>query len=29
LIPGGDHFFDGQLATMQQALAAWLKEQLK
>jgi uncharacterized protein len=29
LIPGGDHFFDGQLATMQQALAGWLKEQLQ
>ena len=29
LISSGDHFFDGQLATMQQALAAWLKEQLQ
>jgi len=29
LIPNGDHFFDGQLMPMQQALAAWLKEQLQ
>jgi len=29
LIPGADHFFDGQLMPMQQALAGWLKEQLQ
>lgn len=28
LLPGGDHFFTGQLAPMQQALSGWLKEQL-
>lgn len=28
LLPGGDHFFDGQLEAMQQALSGWLKEQL-
>jgi len=28
LISGADHFFTGQLEAMQQALAAWLKEQL-
>jgi hypothetical protein len=28
LLPGGDHFFTGQLEAMQQALAGWLKEQL-
>lgn len=27
LIPGADHFFSGRLEAMQQALAAWLKEQ--
>ncbi|HEY1766312.1 MAG TPA: alpha/beta fold hydrolase [Terracidiphilus sp.] len=27
-LPGADHFFTGQLETMQQALAGWLKEQL-
>ena len=27
-IPGADHFFQGQLEQMQQALAGWLKEQL-
>ena len=27
-IPGADHFFTGQLAPMQRALSAWLKEQL-
>jgi alpha/beta superfamily hydrolase len=29
LIHGADHFFDGQLTPMQQALAGWLKEQLQ
>ena len=29
LIPGADHFFTGQLERMQQALASWLKEQLR
>lgn len=29
LLPGADHFFTGQLELMQQALAGWLKEQLK
>lgn len=29
LLPGADHFFTGQLDRMQQALADWLKEQLK
>ena len=28
LIPGGDHFFSGQLPAMQNALASWLKERL-
>ena len=28
LLPGADHFFSGQLAAMQNELAAWLKEQL-
>ncbi len=28
LLPGGDHFFTGQLAAMQRAMAEWLKEQL-
>ncbi len=28
LIPGADHFFTGQLPSMQNALADWLKEQL-
>lgn len=28
VLPGADHFFTGQLEAMQQALAAWLKEQL-
>ncbi|MGD0521032.1 MAG: hypothetical protein ABSA48_07230 [Terracidiphilus sp.] len=28
LLPGGDHFFTGQLEPMQQTLAGWLKEQL-
>ncbi|MBV9726837.1 MAG: hypothetical protein JO299_16885, partial [Gammaproteobacteria bacterium] len=27
LVPGADHFFTGHLERMQQALAAWLKEQ--
>lgn len=27
LIPGADHFFSGRIEAMQQALAAWLKEQ--
>ncbi|MGH9588750.1 MAG: alpha/beta hydrolase [Terracidiphilus sp.] len=27
LIPGADHFFSGHMEAMQQALAAWLKEQ--
>jgi len=26
LIPGGDHFFSGQLASMQHALSGWLQE---
>jgi alpha/beta superfamily hydrolase len=29
LIPGADHFFSGRLELMQQALAGWLKEQVK
>jgi hypothetical protein len=29
LIPGADHFFTGQLESMQEALAGWLKEQLQ
>jgi alpha/beta superfamily hydrolase len=29
LLPGADHFFTGKLELMQQALAGWLKEQLK
>jgi len=29
LVPGADHFFAGQLAAMQEALAGWLKEQLQ
>ena len=29
LIPGSDHFFNGQLDAMQQALAGWLKEQVQ
>jgi alpha/beta superfamily hydrolase len=29
LLHGADHFFDGHLATMQQTLAGWLKEQLQ
>jgi len=29
LLPGADHFFSGQLAAMQQALAGWLKEQIR
>lgn len=29
LLPGGDHFFAGQLEPMQQALSGWLKEQLQ
>jgi alpha/beta superfamily hydrolase len=29
LLPGADHFFTGQLERMQQALAGWLKEQIK
>jgi alpha/beta superfamily hydrolase len=29
LIPGADHFFDGQLMPMQQELSGWLKEQLQ
>jgi alpha/beta superfamily hydrolase len=29
LLPGGDHFFAGQLASMQDALSGWLKEQLQ
>ena len=29
LVPGADHFFTGQLEPMQQALAGWLKEQMK
>jgi len=28
LLPGADHFFTGQLESMQQALSCWLKEQL-
>jgi len=28
LVPGADHFFAGQLSQMQDALAAWLKEQV-
>jgi uncharacterized protein len=28
-VPGGDHFFTGQLAQMQQMLAQWLKEELE
>lgn len=28
LVPGGDHFFTGQLEKMQEALSGWLKEQL-
>lgn len=28
LLPGADHFFAGQLETMQNAVAGWLKEQL-
>ncbi|HET6168663.1 MAG TPA: alpha/beta fold hydrolase [Terracidiphilus sp.] len=28
LVPGADHFFAGRLSQMQNALAAWLKEQL-
>jgi uncharacterized protein len=28
LVPGADHFFAGQLNQMQNALAAWLKEQV-
>ena len=28
-IPGGDHFFQGRLAAMQEALSGWLKEQLR
>jgi alpha/beta superfamily hydrolase len=28
LLPGADHFFTGQLAPMQRALAGWLKEQM-
>jgi hypothetical protein len=28
LLPGADHFFTGQLETMQQAFSGWLKEQL-
>jgi alpha/beta superfamily hydrolase len=28
LLPGADHFFAGQLETMQNALVGWLKEQL-
>jgi alpha/beta superfamily hydrolase len=28
LLPGGDHFFTGQLEFMQKALSGWLKEQL-
>jgi alpha/beta superfamily hydrolase len=28
LLPGADHFFAGQLGTMQNALVSWLKEQL-
>jgi alpha/beta superfamily hydrolase len=27
-ISGADHFFQGQLEQMQQALSGWLKEQL-
>jgi uncharacterized protein len=27
LLPGADHFFTGQLESMQQALSGWLKEQ--
>jgi len=26
LIPGGDHFFAGQLSAMQQALSCWLRK---
>ena len=29
LIPGADHFFSGQMNAMQNALAAWLKEQMQ
>jgi uncharacterized protein len=29
LLPGADHFFAGQLDAMQNALASWLKEQLR
>jgi alpha/beta superfamily hydrolase len=29
LLPGADHFFAGQLESMQQALSGWLKEQLQ
>ena len=29
LIPDADHFFSGQLAPMQRALAAWVKEQVQ
>ncbi len=29
LIPDADHFFNGQLEPMQQALASWLKEQVQ
>lgn len=29
LIQGADHFFSGQLETMQNALAGWLKEQMQ
>jgi len=29
LLPGGDHFFAGQLEPMQQELSGWLKEQLQ
>lgn len=28
LLPGADHFFDGQLEPMQRALGGWLKEQV-
>jgi len=28
LLPGADHFFAGQLETMQAALSGWLKELL-
>jgi alpha/beta superfamily hydrolase len=29
LISGADHFFTGQLESMQEALGGWLKEQLQ